>query len=97
MSCLDKIDSVLEGLKGKMHVRELLKPLFDAGWKDLSDMAHITIRERPGVWVSVSVNEHGGFIMRADPGAVNCEIKSLDEAVEFAVALRKGVEEATAA
>ena len=95
MSCLDKIDSVLEGLKGKMHVREQLKPLFDAGWKDLGDMAHITIRERPGVWVGVSANEHGGLVMTAAPGAVKCEIKSLDEAVEFVAGLRKAVEEAT--
>ena len=95
MSCLENIDSVLEGLKGQLHVRERLRPLFDAGWKDLSDMAHITIRERPSVWVSVGINEPGGFIMRAEPGAVNCEIKSLDEAVEFAAALRKAVEEAT--
>ena len=35
MSCLDKVDSVIPGLKEDAPTRERLKPLFDPGWTDL--------------------------------------------------------------
>ena len=84
---------MLEALKAKEPVRAKLKPLFDAGWTDLDTAAGLIIRERPQVFLHASIDEHDELVVTAAPGDTKCTLKSATEAIDFAAALKKAVEE----
>lgn len=93
MSCQqDAIDKALAETKKVEMKRELLMPFFkSAGWTDLDSQAGLTIMDHPRVFLVVSVQDDGAFLVKTTPGASECTIKTAEEVFQYEKKIREAV------